>query len=142
MDDEYHIGRIVLIHDPKLAASVGRSGEAAVVLQRRRGSARIGFLSDGGNAWVEDQRLYALDAAPEVGTLLGVVSTALQCLQVEDVALESVTPQVVELQARCLALEEAELEELRERLGGGLASWSVVPYGMAAIVVGLELKTP
>lgn len=140
MQAEISIGRIVVIHDPKLAASLGRAGEKAVVLQRRRGSARIGFLSDAGNAWVEDHRLFVLDQAADADPLLGAASAALSCLRAEDVEIESLDGNAVTLNVRCLGVEDAEIERVRTRLGERLRTWAVVPYGMAAIVVVLELR--
>jgi hypothetical protein len=140
MATQHSIGQLVLIHDPQLAESLGRAGETAVVLQRRRGGARIGFLSDGGNAWVEDRRLYALDGAPAGAPLLAAVSTALKCLPVEEVSFESVGEEGVRLEARCLAFDAENLAELQEQLGRSLVSWAVAPYGMAVIVLNLELR--
>ena len=140
MADAFPIGQIVLVHDPRLARSLGRDGEAAVVLQRRRGGARIGFLRDGGNAWVEEHRLYALERAPEREPLLEATSVALSCLRAEDVEIENLDGDAVTLNVRCLGVEDAEIERLGTRLVERLGSWSVVPYGMAAIVVVIHLR--
>jgi len=140
MNSPTAIGNIVLIHDPRLADQLSRRDEPGVVLQRRRGGARVGFLSDGGNAWVEDARLLPHPSERPGSALLRVVAGALDQLRAEEAWFEEREDDRLELHARCLGFDEGELASVRAAVGKALKSWSVIPYGMAAVTVVLRLS--
>jgi hypothetical protein len=136
MGAPFAIGSVVVIHDPALAAQLGRGGECGVVLKRRRGDVRVLFLSDRKAHWIADRRLWHSQTAPRG---LERIATALRLLASEEAQIEPADGGSIELHAQCLQFEAAQLERLQAELGGALRHWRVAPYGMAQLTVVLTL---
>jgi hypothetical protein len=126
------VGSTVFIHDPALAARLGRAGECGVVLQRRRDDARVHFLSDRKAHWIADQRLWTCDRAPQP---LESIALALRLLAPEEAQIERAEGGGIELHAQCLHFDRARAERLQAELGARLRDWRIVPYGMAQLTV-------
>lgn len=135
-DSKHPPGTLVIVHDPRLAEQLGRGDEAGVVINGRRGDARVLFLRDRATWWIEDRRLYPLPETAEAPAILRRVGAALRVLDPEEAELEAVGDDgTLEFSALTTRFPGDTPERLRDALGPSLRSWEIVPYGMALVTV-------
>ncbi len=140
-DYRAHVGDLVLVHDPKLAAQISQESRVGLVIQTRRGGARVSFLPGRENYWIEEHRL--IDAPKEMADQAGVIAVAakgLHLLKPELVEIEAAEESQLEIHCQCIRLEQGDAAALVEALGSALRGWEVVPYGMAVFTVILKLE--
>jgi hypothetical protein len=137
MQSSLPVGSIVVVRDPKLAAQLGREGVCGVVLQRRRGDARVLFPADRRTHWIANRRLWPSEVVPAG---LRAIATLLRGLAPDEAQLERIDEQSLELHALCTQVDRATLEQLQQELDGALLDWRIVPFGMAQFTVIVELR--
>jgi len=140
-ESRHRPGTLVVVHDPRLAEQLGRVGEPGVVINGRRGDARVLFLPDRSTWWIEDRRLYPLPDPAAASPALRRLALALAELDPEEAELEGIADDgTLELSALATRFSMDTPERLRAGLGDALLSWEVVPYGMALVTVGLRIR--
>jgi hypothetical protein len=134
------LGDLVIVHDPRLAAQIGRVDQLGVVIHRRRNGARVLFLPDRMTYWIEPRRLYRHPAPGSLGSPATLaLGEAVALLDPEEAEVESIDATAFELRALAERFTARRQQELVARLGPRLLDWEVIPHGMAMLTVVLRL---